>query len=97
MFDNENGINNVKTILDFLGEENQQKIKDAMTDALIENLEESIRQEYVICPEEVYELWNNFLEKCMKNTLKKYKEDIQRVIDERVEEIVNNMKEEIKK
>ena len=82
-------LENVKTVLDFLGEENVDKIRQAMTDALIDNLNESIEQEWIVLPETFSVMWDGLAEEVFN----KYKPKIKKAMGENIESMLKRLKE----
>lgn len=80
-------IENVKTVIDFLGEKNADKIRDALTDAIIENLEESVQNNWIVLPTTFNEMYGDICEEVMRKYRKKLKdkmcEEVEKFIQER--------------
>lgn len=72
----EGNLENVKSILDFIGDENTERIKTAITNALIKNLEESIAEHWVAQPKDFVDLWGELFAECRDEVKEKYKETI---------------------
>lgn len=72
-------------LMELLGEENNKKIKDKVTEFIIEAMQDDIddynRDSYILNPEEIID----FVNECKEEAFKRVKE-----------EIVNNMTEKIK-
>ena len=77
---NETTVRDIANIIEFLGEENVEKIKTALTNAIIENLEESLNERWFICPDTICEQ----LEECYDKIYKKHKKEITSAIEQRV-------------
>ena len=86
-------IEHVGKIIDFLVEENIEKIKTTMTDDLIDNLHESIDTEWIVMPDEVALMWNEMLKKCVKAALKKYQDRITEAIESWIEYMIAEITE----
>lgn len=82
-------MNEVTTILEFLGEENQKKIKDRMTDAIIDNLEESINDEWFVCPSTIHDL----MEELFMQIFKKHKKELNQAMEAKFREFINKAQE----
>ena len=78
----------VKNVMDFLGEENLDKIRETMTDALIDNLTESIDKNWIVLPDTFQEMWNEVAEEVMK----KYRKKLKDAMCEQVEQMIARMK-----
>ena len=76
----------VKSIMDFLGEKNVEKIRDAMTEALIDNLEESIREDWIVAPDVIEKMWKEITEE----TVKKYEDRIKDAMCKEIEKMLEN-------
>ena len=83
-------IEDAKTVIDFLGEKNADKIRDALTDAIIENLEESVQERWIVLPTTFNEMYEDICEEVMRKYRKKLK-------DTMCEEVENFIKERFKK
>ena len=82
----ENNMKNLKeltTIAKLLGEENEKRLKDAITDALIQTAEDDIRErykyDYIIAFDSIYEEVNRELQEEMKTKMaEKYREHMEK-------------------
>ena len=82
-------LSEVKSILDFLGEENVDKIRAVMTDAIIDNLQESIDQNWVVLPS----TFCVFYEDVANEVCKKYKNQLKDEMCNAIEQMLNRLKE----
>ena len=82
-------LSTVKNVLEFLGEENVEKIRTAMTDALIDNLTESIDKNWIVLPSDFSELWNKIADEVGR----KYRKKIKGAMEETVEKMIEMMNE----
>jgi hypoxanthine phosphoribosyltransferase len=77
---NETTVRDIANILEFLGEENEEKIKTALTNAIIENLEESLNERWFLCPDTI----SDQLTECYDKIYKKHKKEITSAIEQKV-------------
>ena len=82
-------LENVKSVLDFLGEENVDKIRQELTEAIIDNLNESIEQHWVVLPETFAVMWDGLAEEVFN----KYKPKIKKAMGENIESMLKRLKE----
>lgn len=83
-------MDNIKTILEFLGEENQQKIRDAMTEGIIENICDSIRDQWFMPPS----IFEDVMKECFHEVFEKHKKEFVEAMDAKiVMEFMKNCKE----
>lgn len=87
----EYAVNRINRILDFLGSENVEEIKRVITEKIIENIEESIDERYLILPTTFQELYDDIVDEVMK----KYRAKIKKAMCEKVENMIGKMKSEI--
>ena len=77
-------MDKITGLIGLLGEENNKKIKDKVTDFIIEAIEDDIndydRQNYILCPDEIVD----FVNECKDEAFKRIKED---VVNQMVEKI----------
>lgn len=83
-------------IIDLLGETNVAKIKEAITDSLIENLEESIKKEWLVLPSEFAELWDELFTETYEKIKEKYMEQIEEVMCKQMEKAIKAVEGESK-
>ena len=78
-------MDKINGLIGLLGEDNQNKIKEKVTDFIIEAIEDDIkeydRESYILNPEEIID----FIQDCEKEAFKKVKD-----------EVVNNMADKIR-
>ncbi len=79
-------MNEITHSLEFLGEENEEKIKTALTNAIIEELEESVQNGWV-SPDLLAEL----LEECYVKVFKKHKKEMTDAIELRVLKLIEDV------
>ena len=77
-------MDKITGLIGLLGEENNKKIKDKVTDFIIEAIEDDIndydRENYILCPDEIVD----FVNECKDEAFKRIKED---VVNQMVEKI----------
>ena len=77
-------MDKITGLIELLGEENNKKIKDKVTQFIIDAIEDDIRdydrQNYILNPDEIVD----FVNKCKEEAFKRIKEDI---INQMVEKI----------
>lgn len=78
---------NLQTVLDFLGTDNETRIKQVLTDLVIDNLSESISKEWFVCPDTL----NNAMEECFEKVFKKYKKEITKAMEQRFEKLIKDI------
>ena len=86
-------IKNIDVIADILGSENAEKIRNAMTESLIDNIRESIEQEWFIAPSGIEAYLEEECEKVIKKLVKEYKPRIEEAYREKFDEIVKGLSE----
>lgn len=69
-------MDKITGLMELLGEENNKKIKDKVTQFIIDAIEDDInsyeRENYILCPDEIVD----FVEKCKEEAFKRVKEDV---------------------
>lgn len=69
-------MDKITGLMDLLGEENNKKIKDKVTQFIIDAIEDDIRdynrENYILNPEEIID----FVDECKEEAFKKIKEDV---------------------
>ena len=69
-------MDKITGLMELLGEENNKKIKDKVTQFIIDAVEYDInsyeRNDYVLCPDEIVD----FVNECKEEAFKKVKEDV---------------------
>lgn len=77
-------MDKITGLIKLLGEENNKKIKDKVTEFIIDAIEDDIkdydRQNYILCPDEIVD----FVNECKDEAFKRIKED---VVNQMVEKI----------
>ena len=73
---NDECMDKITGLIELLGEENNKKIKDKITQFIIDAIEDDIkdydRQSYILNPEEIIDFVND----CKEEALKRVKEDV---------------------
>lgn len=86
-------------IISVIGQENETKFKEAVTNLLIEALEESARQYWVIYPNELETSLQNFVNSCAKEAMKQVKAEMKDIftasIKQSLEAYVKNISKNI--
>ena len=81
-------MDKITGLMELLGEENNKKIKDKVTQFIIDAMEDDIhdynRDSYILNPEEII----NFVNECKEEAFKRVKED---VINQMVDKIKMNL------
>jgi hypoxanthine phosphoribosyltransferase len=83
-------LTEMTTIIEFLGEENQDKIRNALTDAIIENLQESLDQKWFICPDTLTEQLGD----CYTKLFKKHKKEITNAMEIKILNMIEKIAKE---
>lgn len=83
----------LNTIANFLGEERVDKLKDYVTQQLMENLNESIRDEWIVLPTDFEMFWDEVFDELKESLRKKYKKVMTVAINEKLDEYINKIKE----
>ena len=69
-------MDKITGLMELLGEENNKKIKDKVTQFIIDAVEYDInsyeRNDYILCPDEIVD----FVNECKEEAFKKVKEDV---------------------
>lgn len=79
-------------IIEFLGETNTAKIKDAITDGLIDNAMESIDQNWLVTPTEFSNQMEELLEQIGKKICKKYKGELEEAMEQAMLRVIAQLK-----
>ncbi len=79
-------MKDIANILEFLGEENEEKIKTALTNAIIDELEQNIADGWV-SPD----LLAGLLEECYVKVFKKHKKEMTDAIELRVLKLIEEV------
>ena len=81
-------MDKITGLIDLLGEENNNKIKDKVAQFIIDAIEDDIRdydrENYILNPEEIID----FVKECKEQAFKRVKED---VVNQMVDKIKRNM------
>ena len=80
-------------IIDFIGEINANKLKDAITDGLIDNAMESIDQNWLVTPTEFRDQMDQLLEQIGKKICKKYKGELEEAMEQAMLRVIKQLKE----
>lgn len=83
----------LNTIANFLGEERVDKLKDYVTQQLMENLNESIRDEWIVLPTDFEMFWDEVFDELKESLRKKYKKVMTIAMNEKLDEYMNKIKE----
>lgn len=83
----------LNTIANFLGEERVDKLKDYVTQQLMENLNESIRDEWIVLPSDFEMFWDEVFDELKESLRKKYKKVMTVAMNEKLDEYINRIKE----
>ena len=69
-------MDKITGLMELLGEENNKKIKDKVTQFIIDTIEDDVhdynRESYILNPEEII----NFVDECKEEAFKRVKEDV---------------------
>lgn len=65
-------------LISLLGEKNVEIIKNTITDAIINNIEESIEKEYLVLPSEIDSMMNDIFEEMKEELMQEYREAIKK-------------------
>lgn len=84
-------MTNLETLISILGDDNVEKIKETITEELIDNIRESIREQWFIVPESFNDLIQNEIEKQSKRLIKQYSADIRDALEKRINDIVEEI------
>lgn len=90
-------LKTIDEIANILGSNNAEKIRKAMTKAIIENIQESIEQEWFIAPSGIEKYLEEECEKVIKKLVKEYKPRIEEAYRQKFEEIIEDMMAEVGK
>lgn len=86
-------------IISVIGQENEAKFKEAVTNLLIEALEESANKFWVVYPNELETSLQNFVDSCARDAMKQIKTEMKDVftasIKKSLEEYVKNISKSI--
>lgn len=79
-------------IIEFIGEENAEKLRLQLTDMLLENIQESIEEYWLVYPEEWQKMLDSLLRNCGKEICKKYKDPIKESMEDAILKIIERIK-----
>lgn len=80
-------MSEITNILEFLGEENEEKIKTELTNQIIYNLQESINNEFYVTPDFLADQ----LAECYDKIFKKHKKEITNAMEQRILKMIANI------
>lgn len=75
-------------LIKILGSENEQKIKDCITEEIIDNLRESIQYEWVLIPSEIDAMFEEMGKEVLDELKKKYKKELKKVTEEELKRLI---------
>lgn len=90
-----NPTNKLQTIAEFLGEKRVDDLKDYVLAELKSDFSESIKEYYVITPDEFGDAWNEMLADVAKSITKKYKGEIKAIVEKAVEDKLVKLRMEV--
>ncbi len=67
-------------IISIIGQENEAKFKAAVTNLLIEALEESAKQYWIVYPNELETSLQNFVDSCARDAMKQVKTEMKGIL-----------------
>ena len=88
-------MNEWKEIIGLLGSDNEKKIKDAVTDIIIDSISESINETYLFSIDDVYNSLGNVFEECIKEAKDKCREKINAIMEENIEKFMKMTLKEV--
>lgn len=81
-------MDKINGLIELLGEDNQKRLKDSVTDFIIEAIKNDIddysHESYILNPEDIID----FVEKCKKEAFERIKEDVVNDMMKKIKEIV---------
>lgn len=87
-------INDIMSIADFLGEERMEKLKDFIVEKLMKNIDGSINQRWFVLPDEFQNTMYELAEQCREQIIKKYRKKLTDAAEQRVNEMIDELKGE---
>lgn len=77
--------------IELLGENNVKKIQDTVTDMIIDSIEDSLNNEWIILPDEANKAIADLCKSIINDIKKKYKDQLTDAIENKLISIINNM------
>ena len=79
-------------LLHLLGEDNVEKIKSAFTEALIDNIQDSVEQRWYVSPPDIEEMLNDMCDSVAKKLVKEYKSKVEQIYRKRFDELLEEIR-----
>lgn len=82
---------NFKELISILGSDNVERIKETLTDELIDNLTESIRSEWVFVPDQWEDMFDEMGREVFEEVKRKYRKALKTVAEEKMQAFIEKM------
>jgi len=89
-------MNNLETAISILGSDNIEKIKNVLTELIIDDMRESCKSEWFVLPSQFDDMFNSMCEEVMVKLKKKYKKALTEVIEQKIIDNIEQLKGEQK-
>ena len=90
------GMESAIEIAKFLGEENVERIREYFTEAIIENISESVGEYYIIVPDDINDEIEKIILSAKKTIIKNRKEEITKAIEAKLNDYIDDILKQIK-
>ena len=87
-------MNNLETAISILGSDNIEKIKNFLTELIIDDMRESCKSEWFVLPSQFDDMFNSMCEEVMVKLKKKYKKELTEVIEQKIIDNIEQLKGE---
>ena len=79
----------IENLIDLLGNEGN-RVKEAIADALIDNINTTISEYYLVDVDKVTNQITNLVTECYEEVKEKYKQKITKMFEDKIEEVIKN-------
>lgn len=83
-----NGVENFIGLCEVLGKENASKVKDAITDVIISNIEDAVEEYWIVPPSAITDMIDGVGEEVAQKIRTKYKKALTAVLEKKINEII---------
>lgn len=86
-------LDDAATIADFLGSDNVERIRTEFTNLIINNIEDSVSEYYILCPSDVNDEIEKIILSAKKTVIKNRKDEITKAIEKKLNDYVDKILE----
>jgi len=87
-------MNNLETAISILGSDNVEKIKNELTELIIDDMRESCKLEWFVLPSQFDDMFNSMCEEVTVKLKKKYKKALTEVIEQKIIDNIEQLRGE---